>query len=65
VPEQVVVVEGVKGGKYTSLPAEKHKNSAENRRFPALSGLKIAKNSVFRSKVLNNHKSFFKVDLCI
>jgi hypothetical protein len=60
VPEQVVMVEGVKEGKYASLPAEIHKNSAENSRFPALSGLKIAKNSVFRSKVLNNHKLFLR-----
>jgi hypothetical protein len=35
------------------MPDEIHENSAKNSWFPAVYGLKIAKNAVFRSKVLN------------
>jgi hypothetical protein len=38
--------------------AEIYKNGTENRRFPALFGLKIPKNAVFCSKVL--HKIYYQ-----
>jgi hypothetical protein len=35
------------------MPAQIHENGAENGRFPTLINLKIAKNAIFPSKVLN------------
>jgi hypothetical protein len=52
-PGQGVVVEGVKGGKKSPQQAVIHKKGAENKwfQFPALFGLKFAKNAIFCSKV--------------
>jgi hypothetical protein len=52
VPGQGVVMEGVKGVKYSPKPPRMC-NNGEKRRFPALIDLKIAKNTVFYLKVLN------------
>jgi hypothetical protein len=52
VPGQGVVVEGVER-QISPQPTKIHKNGAENGKFPALFGLKIAENAVFRLNVLN------------
>jgi hypothetical protein len=48
-----VVVEGVKGGKQAPSRPKITKNSAKKQAVSRFFGLKIAKNAVFRSKVLN------------
>ncbi len=42
----VVVVEGVKGVKYTPKPPGMYENGEKNGQFPALIDFKIAKNTV-------------------
>jgi hypothetical protein len=53
VPRHGVVVEVVEANTPPPPPAKIHKNSAKNRRFPTLLGLKIAENIMFCSKILN------------
>jgi hypothetical protein len=45
VPGHGVVVEGVKGGKYTHMQPEIYKNCAKNGQFPVLIDLKITENA--------------------
>ncbi len=53
VPGPGVVVEGITEAKYAFKAARNRQKRQKNRRFRARFGLKIAKNAVFRSKVLN------------
>jgi hypothetical protein len=55
---------GSKRRQISPQSAEIYRNSAENRQFSTLFGLKIAKNAIFRSKVFNKMSCEEYIKIC-